>query len=612
MNVTRKWLIAAGMAISLLSPLSKADYESGMQAWESGQYREALAEWRSAAGADDGRAMLAVGRAYRQGLGVLQDHVEAHRWFNLAASRGEIEALEERDALEGLMTGEELAEARRLAREWRPGGGAWTSSASDGNAPSASSAGSGLPQPEVIRESQALLEALGYRPGPADGLWGQRTEDAWRSFLRDAGLPVEEPLNIDMLLILREIAASQGIEAGDSAQVAGAGDSPAETRSEPVPQALLPDALHRAASAGSIAALREALDAGADIDGLDGQGWTALMHAVDRGYVLVVEFLIEAGTDVDIRAPDGATALFMAAALEQPETVGYLMRADADISIRGPRGRTPVEAARLAFGDVDEVRAKGMNPEVGKLVMGLAADMPFIGDVFQDCDVCPEMVVVPAGSFMMGSDAHDDEQPVHEVVIAAPLAVGRHEVAFSEFDACVSDGGCSYSPDDEGWGRGDRPVINVSWQDAREYVEWLGRETGGDYRLLSESEWEYVARAGTTGKYHFGSGISSSQANFGGNVGRTAPVGSYPANAFGLHDVHGNVWEWVEDCWNGSYLGAPSDGSAWTSGDCAFRVLRGGSWYYVPWSLRSAYRNWGRPDGRGFISGFRVARTLTP
>ena len=240
------------------------------------------------------------------------------------------------------------------------------------------------------------------------------------------------------------------------------------------------------------------------------------------------------------------------------------------------------------------------------------------GREFRDCAGCPEMVVVPSGSFMMGSPdseegRYDDEGPRHRVSISQPFAVGKYEVTFAEWDACVSDGGCGgYQPDDEGWGRGLRPVINVSWNDAKEYVRWLSGRTGHVYRLLSESEWEYAARAGTTGKYHFGSRITSGQANFGFNNGRPVPVGRYPANDFGLHDVHGNAWEWVEDCLNGSYAGAPTDGSAWTAGECQFRVLRGGSWNFEPWYLRSAVRDGGTVGIRNDGGGFRIARTLTP
>ena len=211
-----------------------------------------------------------------------------------------------------------------------------------------------------------------------------------------------------------------------------------------------------------------------------------------------------------------------------------------------------------------------------------------VGGKFRDCSECPEMVV-PSGSFMMGSPnsekgRDDDEGPRHRVSIDYRLAVGVYEVTFAEWDACVSAGGCGgYRPDDRGWGRGNRPVINVRWEDAQSYVRWLSNKTGKSYRLLSESEWEYVARAGSVTAYSWGNEIGHNRANCDGCGSRwdnekTAPVGAFSANAWGLHDVHGNVWEWVEDCWNDSYTGAPADGSAWESGDCSRRVLRGGSW----------------------------------
>ena len=200
-----------------------------------------------------------------------------------------------------------------------------------------------------------------------------------------------------------------------------------------------------------------------------------------------------------------------------------------------------------------------------------------------------------------------------------------------EWDACVSAGGCGgYRPEDEGWGRGRRPVINVSWEDAQEYVRWLSRETGEDYRLLSEAEWEYVARAGTTtarywgesevGQCRYGNGYDQS-AHLKHNLlwdpvactdgySDTAPVGFFRPNAFGLHDVLGNIYEWTQDCWHGRYLGAPADGSAWQSGDCSDRVLRGGSWKFHPRILRSALRG-SDPAGDHYNSyGFRVARTI--
>ena len=248
------------------------------------------------------------------------------------------------------------------------------------------------------------------------------------------------------------------------------------------------------------------------------------------------------------------------------------------------------------------------------------------GRRFRDCEGCPELVVVASGSFRMGSRVgedgrDDDEGPVHRVRIAEPFAVGVYEVTFAQWDACRREGGCTHNPGDAGWGRGKRPVINVSWTDAREYVAWLSRKTGKRYRLLSESEWEYVARAGTTTPFYYGSTVSTEQANYDGNYtygsgrkgryrGRTEPVGSFPANAFGLYDVHGNVMEWVGDCWNGGYTRAPTDGSAWESGECSRRVLRGGSWKFGPWFLRSAYRKWFTAGSRYYYAGFRVARAL--
>ena len=251
---------------------------------------------------------------------------------------------------------------------------------------------------------------------------------------------------------------------------------------------------------------------------------------------------------------------------------------------------------------------------------------------FQDCDVCPEMVVIPAGGYEMGSPEWEEgrskrEGPLHPVTISAPLAVGVYEVTFEEWDACASVGGCyGYRPENSPWGssRGRRPVINVSWKDARAYVEWLSRKTGREYRLLSESEWEYAARAGTASPFHYGWTVSTEQANYNGRFtygygrkgeyrGKTVPVGSFPPNEFGLHDMHGNVLEWVEDCWHGDYKEAPGDGSAWTSGGkCSERVLRGGSWNRNPSNLRSAYREGNSTGDRNSVSGFRVARTLTP
>ena len=188
----------------------------------------------------------------------------------------------------------------------------------------------------------------------------------------------------------------------------------------------------------------------------------------------------------------------------------------------------------------------------------------------------------------------------------SPLPSGKYEVTFAEWDACVSGGGCNgYRPDDRGWGRGNRPVINVRGEDATSYTSWLSRKTGHSYRLPSEAEWEYAARAGTTTRYHVGNTLNENEAKYGG-AGMTNSVGSFPPNAFGLHDVHGNVSELVGDCWHKDFTGAPSDTKVWRGGDCSRRVYRGGSWGEIdPKFLRSANRRYGNA-----YSGFRIASAV--
>jgi formylglycine-generating enzyme required for sulfatase activity len=238
----------------------------------------------------------------------------------------------------------------------------------------------------------------------------------------------------------------------------------------------------------------------------------------------------------------------------------------------------------------------------------------------------PEMIELPAGPFTMGSEVSGAEMPPHQVTVPA-FAIGKFEVTFDEWDICVADGGCNgYKPTDQGWGRGRRPVINVSWGDAKQYVDWLSKVTGASYRLPSEAEWEYAARAQTTTAYALPAPDGSDDiaqkglANCSGcgsewDHQSTAPVGSFAANEFRLHDTAGNVWEWVEDCWSDHYEEdeRPDDGSAWTPGDCTIRVLRGGSWFSEPVYLRSASRIQNRAANRGNYNdfGFRVARTLS-
>jgi len=248
------------------------------------------------------------------------------------------------------------------------------------------------------------------------------------------------------------------------------------------------------------------------------------------------------------------------------------------------------------------------------------------GDQFRDCDLCPVMIVIPAGTFEMGTPADEPgrlghEGPLHEVRIRKLFAVGKFEVTFAEWDACVAEGGCNIWPSDEGWGRGSRPVVNVNMDEMGAYLHWLSHRTGHLYRLLSEAEWEYVARAGSRSAYPWGPAASHEHANYGADKccsgaeagidqwkDQTAPVGSFPPNAFGLHDLHGNVYERVQDCWNPKYVNAPGDGQAWQAGDCRAIGLRGGSWISSPELMRSGERDAYNGYYRVNVMGFRVAR----
>lgn len=316
----------------------------------------------------------------------------------------------------------------------------------------------------------------------------------------------------------------------------------------------------------------------------------------------------------------------------------------AQILINGQRqGSSPVAkgqsvAIKLPAGDytVEAVKAKGLTEQYGKKsvhldegsVQAISIDLierpsasffsqlkqKFGGRVPQI-----DMVTVPAGNFDMGSSQRPEERPVHRVRMQA-FEMGRTEVTFDEWDACYVNGGCDHFPKDEGWGRGNRPVIHVSWDDAQQFIAWLNQSTGKRYRLPSEAEWEYAARAGTDGKFSVGACLSTAQANYDGKHPldgcqkgqyreQTTTVGSFSPNAFGLHDMHGNVWEWIQDCWADSYSGAPSDGSARSTGNCNRRVIRGGSWYNGAIYALSARRNYSSPAYRDGAQGFRLAMT---
>ena len=394
--------------------------------------------------------------------------------------------------------------------------------------------------------------------------------------------------------------------------------------------------LHFLASFGDYpASVRLLIDAGASVNGTDSYGDTPLHKAAYMGRTEVIEELLRAGASLDAKNIRGETPLhsvalrlgegrpprptgtrFVSDRIEGPLIIEALLAAGANLRAQDSSGRAAVDI----FSDIAEYRESDAE-EVGP---GTAEEI-VLGRPFRDCPSCPEMVVVPTGQFAMGSPDSEpgrqrDEGPRHNVQIALPFAVGIYEVTFAEWDACANDGGCGgYRPDDEGRGRQHLPVTNVSWQDAQRYVRWLSVETGEPYRLLSEAEWEYVARAGTrTARYWGESEVEQCRYANGyddevpcsDGYAETAPAGSFEPNAYGLYDILGNVFEWTEDCWNESYSGAPSSQDAWQSGDCSERVLRGGSRGHAPDGLRSAFRARGPLGYRSDYNGFRVARTM--
>jgi formylglycine-generating enzyme required for sulfatase activity len=266
------------------------------------------------------------------------------------------------------------------------------------------------------------------------------------------------------------------------------------------------------------------------------------------------------------------------------------------------------------------IPVKGVQPLIPEIEQALKPK-----DSFKECDICPEMVVIPQGSFMMGTP--DDESyrlksegPQHNVTIPRPIAVGRFSVTFDEWDACLADGGCDGNKgDDGGYGRGRMPAEGVDFASAKAYLAWLSRKVGRTYRLPSESEREYFTRAGTTTPFWFGKTISSQNANYnamnnypGGPYGEASkgpkPVDAYLPNRFGLYQVIGNVEEWTEDCYNKRYNeDSPTDGSPWLDGDCSRRMLRGGGWMGFALTQRSGSRN-DLPVGT--FNSFRVVRAL--
>jgi formylglycine-generating enzyme required for sulfatase activity len=318
-------------------------------------------------------------------------------------------------------------------------------------------------------------------------------------------------------------------------------------------------------------------------------------------------------------ANEGQTSVVAVAQREPDLGAWRALRSARFAQWQAAQGKDTSEAAALSTQDLPTQAATpyGDPPSAGPVSNAGIWDFP----------EAPEMTVIPAGSFTMGSPPDErgrrpSEGPQHRVDLRRPFAMSRDLITFDEWEACAEDGGCRhYFPSDQHWGRGNRPVINVNWSDAQDYVDWLSQKTGKAYRLPTEAEWEYAARAGTTTPYYSGYELSTDKANYDGadypkdgspGIYRqmTTPIGSFAPNGFGLTDMEGNVWEWTEDCWNADHRGAPSDGSARKSGDCNRKVVRAGAFNNTPAYDRSAFRFWEVGELRSAFIGFRVVRDL--
>jgi formylglycine-generating enzyme required for sulfatase activity len=529
----------------------RISYQLGRALQKSGEapaYAEAVQAYRKAAEAGNTSAMVNLGSMYKDGKGVARDEAEAVRWFRKAADAGHAVGMINLGTM--YAGGGGVAKDEAEAVRW------YRRAADAGVAPGMTSLGAMYETGRGVTQDYAA--AVGWYRKAVEASYAPAMANLGVMYEYGMGVAKDEAEAVRWYRMAADAGAPRGMTKLGVMYEIGQGVAKNHEKAR--------EWYEKAVAAGDP-------DAKAGLDRVSDE--------LKKSQVAVVAQPAAAPSPPASSSPCGGTALVL-------------------VSSRSPR---PLSAAEEC----------ALKPK----------------DAFKECDKCPEMVVIPAGNFTMGSPSSERDREIFEeqvrVTIPKPFAVGRFAVTFDEWDACAEDGGCaSYKPSDQGWGHGRHPVINVSWDDARKYVAWLNRKTGHTYRLLSEAEREYVTRAGTTSPFWWGSAITPTQANYDGRYeyplgrprnddglyrGQTVPVDSFVPNPWGLYNVHGNVWEWTEDCWKQSNSGNPGDGSARTSGDCTRRVLRGGSWYEVPLKLRAAERV-GYPADSRINSGLRVGRTL--
>jgi formylglycine-generating enzyme required for sulfatase activity/TPR repeat protein len=595
-----------------------ADFHAGVDAYDRGDYRTAFAVWNKAANSGEARSQYQLGRLYEDGLGITQDYIKAYLFYNLSASQGLKEAQLARDALAEKMSKEEQAEARKLAVEWKPGLLEETGTV-------------------VISKEDFLKENLlkGAKLGLTEVI----------DSLIATGVPVNIKDNDGWTPLMH--AAEEGhtgvvkalLKAGANIRI------------------MLPDgvdALMMATRRGHAEVVKLLLRKGANPARKNESGTSAMDLAKNGGHSEIIA-LFKPKTDKA-----------MALVIEAQELLHKLGYAAGPLD--GLSGKLTIAAVKKIQGDmgieqdgiITEELVASLNQQLKQELLKKEKEM--LGKEQQELhkkeegrkrvtearkqarelELAGEMMDIPAGTFLVKDlieEGDTDKESVLEIDILL-FMMGRNEVSVEQFGRFVmetgyqteaereTDKGCSALKDGQWDIRADfswrdpgieqnknHPVVCVSWNDAKAFIDWLNHNTGGGYRLPSELEREYTARAGSTTRYSWGHAVGNDNAKCKGcnsdqwDLFDTVPVGSFPANAYGLFDMHGNVSEWIEDCWHDNYQDHPTDGSALTSGvDCNRRVIRDGSWYTPQQFIESAYRTWGDTPSRSFFLGFRLAK----